>query len=209
MAIGNFAYTNHKHHVMNTKNESNTAISAEAVQTAKALSTLYFTRAGFSVVWVISLIISLKSAPAIANILFIAYPLWDAIATWFDIKANPPEASKNPQFVNLAISIVTTIAIALALQSGVPAAMMVVGAWAAITGIIQLTLGLQRRKIFGGQWPMILSGGQSILAGGAFIALAHDPAHGISSLAGYSLFGAFYFLLAAIRLSKSAKEIAS
>lgn len=194
---------------MDTNNESSAALSAQSVQTAKALRTLYFTRAGFSVIWVISLIVSLKSNPALANVLFIIYPLWDAVATWFDIKANPPEANKTPQFVNLAISILTTIAIAVALQSGVPAAMMVVGAWATITGIIQLTLGLKRRKIFGGQWPMMLSGGQSILAGGVFIAMAHDPAHGISSLAGYSLFGAFYFLLAAIRLSKNAKGIAS
>jgi hypothetical protein len=190
---------------MNTNNESSAALSAQSVQTAKALRTLYFTRVGFSVIWVIALVTSLKSNPSLANILFIIYPLWDAVATWFDIKANPPEANKTPQYVNLTISIVTTIAIALALQSGVPTAMMVIGAWAAITGIIQLTLGLKRRKIFGGQWPMIISGGQSVLAGGAFIAMAHDPKMGISSLAGYSLFGAFYFLLAAIRLSKSTK----
>ncbi|MGF7039009.1 hypothetical protein [Mucilaginibacter lappiensis] len=190
---------------MNTNNESSAALSAQSVQTAKVLRTLYFTRVGFSVVWVIALVTSLKSNPSLANALFIIYPLWDAVATWFDIKANPPEASKTPQYVNLAIGIVTTIAIALALQSGVPTAMMVIGAWAAITGIIQLILGLKRRKIFGGQWPMILSGGQSVLAGGVFIAMAHDPNHGISSLAGYSLFGAFYFLLAAIRLGKTIK----
>ncbi len=190
---------------MNTKNKSTAALSAQSMQTAKALRTLYFTRVGFSVIWVAALLTSLKSHSPIANVLFIIYPLWDAVATWFDIKANPPEADKTPQYVNLSIGIATTISIAIALQSGVPSAMIVIGAWAAVTGIIQLILGLRRRKEFGGQWPMIVSGGQSILAGGAFIALAHDPNHGISSLAGYSLFGAFYFLLAAIRLTKSAK----
>jgi len=189
---------------MNTINQSSATLSAQSVQTARALRTLYFTRVGFSVIWVIALVTSLKVNPSIANILFIIYPLWDAVATWFDIKANAPETSKTPQYVNLAISILTAIAVALALKTGVPTAMMVIGAWAAVTGIIQLILGLKRRKVFGGQWPMIISGGQSILAGGAFIALANDPKHGISSLAGYSLFGAFYFLLAAIRLSKSA-----
>jgi len=45
-----------------------------------------------------------------------------------------------------------------------------------------------------------------MLAGSAFIAMANSPTMGISSLAGYSAFGAFYFLLAAIRLSKTIKE---
>jgi hypothetical protein len=42
-----------------------------------------------------------------------------------------------------------------------------------------------------------------MLAGCAFIAMAHKPNQGISTLAGYAAFGAFYFLLAAIRLSKT------
>lgn len=190
---------------MNTNNELEAVPSSHAMQTAKALRKLYFTRAGFSVIWVIALVWFLKASPPIANLLFILYPLWDAVAIGLDIKANPPKTSKTPQYINLYISLVTTIAVALALRSGVPIAMMVIGAWAVITGMIQLILGLKRRKVFGGQWPMIISGAQSILAGGFFIAMAHDPKMGISALAGYALFGAFYFLLAAIRLSKGAK----
>lgn len=190
---------------MNANIELNAALPAQTVHTAKALRTLYFTRVGFSVIWVIALVTSLKSNSSFANVLFVMYPLWDVVATWFDIKANPPETSKTPQYVNMGIGIATAIAVALALQSGVPAAMMVMGVWAAITGIIQLILALKRRKLFGGQWPMIISGGQSAIAGVLFIAMANNPSHGISSLAGYSLFGAFYFLLAAIRLSKAAK----
>lgn len=193
---------------MNTTNLSSAALPSQTVHTAQALRKLYFTRVGFSVVWAIALMISLKAHSPFANILFIIYPLWDAVATWFDIKANPPEANKTPQHVNLAIGIIVTIAISLALQTGVPTAMIVIGAWASTTGLIQLILGLRRRKIFGGQWPMIISGGQSLLAGIVFIVMAHDPKMGINSLVGYSLFGAFYFLLSAIRLSKSAKGLA-
>lgn len=47
---------------------------------------------------------------------------------------------------------------------------------------------------------MIISGGQSMLAGVVFIVTAHKPNQGINSLAGYAAFGAFYFLLAAFRL---------
>jgi len=39
----------------------------------------------------------------------------------------------------------------------------------------------------------------------SFFLLAHSPSMGINSLAGYSAFGAFYFLLAVIRLSKTIK----
>jgi hypothetical protein len=45
-----------------------------------------------------------------------------------------------------------------------------------------------------------------MLAGVSFIAMAHSPNMGIVNLAGYSAFGAFYYLLAAIRLGKSAKQ---
>jgi len=192
---------------MNSSIESiNTTNSTITVQTARSLRRLYFTRTAFSVIWVILISVFVKTNSSIAEILFIIYPAWDVFATYLDIKANPPQVSKNPQYVNAVIGILTTIGVALALQKGVPAALIVFGAWAIITGLVQLMLGLRRRKELGGQWPMIISGGQSMLAGSAFIAMANSPTMGINSLAGYSAFGAFYFLLSAIRLSKNIKE---
>lgn len=169
--------------------------------TAKSLRNLYFLRTGFSITWAILLIVSLKSAPQIATILFIIYPVWDVFATGLDIKANPNHIVKTPQYVNIAIGILTSLGVALAVEKGVPEALMVFGVWAIVTGLIQLVLGLRRRKEMEGQWPMILSGGQSMIAGASFILLAHSPTMGINSLAGYALFGAFYFLIAAIRLN--------
>jgi len=183
---------------MSSQNQSNAT-----VDTARSLRNLYFLRAVFSIVWVILVSVFAKTNAGIASILFIIYPAWDFIATWLDIRANPPAASRTPQYLNAAISCVTTVAVAGALQTGIPEALIVFGVWAILTGLIQLILGLRRRKQLGGQWPMILSGGQSMLAGGAFIVMAHAPNQGISSLAGYAAFGAFYFLLAAIRLSKT------
>jgi len=192
---------------MNSSIESiNTTNSTITVQTARSLRRLYLTRTAFSVIWVILISVFVKTNHGIAEILFVIYPAWDVFATYLDIKANPPQVSKNPQYVNAVIGILTTIGVALALQMGVSAALIVFGAWAIVTGLVQLILGLRRRKELGGQWPMIISGGQSMLAGSAFIAMANSPTMGISSLAGYSAFGAFYFLLAAIRLSKTIKE---
>jgi hypothetical protein len=195
-----------KQHIMTSANQSNFSVSSQAVETAQSLRKLYFTRVAFSVLW-IALVVTLgKTNNNIATILFIIYPAWDAAATFFDISANPPAADKTPQYVNAGISILTTIAVIIALQSGIPVALMVFGAWAFLTGLIQLILGLRRRKHFEGQWPMIISGAQSMLAGGFIIATAHTPNQGVVSLAGYSAFGAFYFALAAIRLGKTIKN---
>jgi uncharacterized membrane protein HdeD (DUF308 family) len=146
-----------------------------------------------------------KSA-GIATILLIVYPAWDVLGTWLDIRANQDNASKVPQYANAAISIVTTLAVGIALQRGIPEALIVFGFWAILTGLIQLILGVRRRKSLGGQWPMILSGGQSVAGGISFIVLARDPSMGLTSLAGYAAFGAFYYLLAAFRLSRTANH---
>ncbi|AKD58711.1 hypothetical protein SD10_21630 [Spirosoma radiotolerans] len=178
-------------------------VSDQAAQTAKSLRKLYFLRAAFSIVWVILVLALAKTNIGIANALFIIYPAWDALATFFDIRANPPTANKMPQYVNIAISITTTVAVIIALQKGIPEALIVFGAWAFLTGLIQLILGLRRRKQLGAQWPMIISGGQSMLAGVSFVVMAHAPNQGITTLAGYAAFGAFYFLLSAFRLTKT------
>ena len=185
---------------MNLTNQVNTRVSSDAEATANSLMKLYFMRAAFSIIWVIAVSTLAKTNLAIAAILFIIYPAWDVIATYLDIKANPPGADKVPQYINVLISIAATIGVLLALQLGIIEAIIVFGIWAIATGLVQLILGLRRRKQLGGQWPMIISGGQSMLAGVVFIATAHKPNQGINSLAGYAAFGAFYFLLAAFRL---------
>jgi len=189
-----------------TSNAQSIAVpDGQSAETAASLRKLYFTRAAFSVSWVILVALLAKTSATLASILLIIYPAWDVIGTFLDIRANHKATSKTPQYVNAVISSITTVAVGLALQKGVPEALMVFGAWAIGTGLIQLILGLRRRKLLGGQWPMIISGGQSMLGGTSFILLAHDPTKGISSLAGYAAFGAFYYLLAAFRLGKTVK----
>lgn len=179
--------------------------AGQAAETAKSLRILYFVRAAFSISWVILVALLAKTSFGIAAALLIIYPAWDVVGTILDIRAQGSGTSKTPQYINAAISVITTVAVGLALQQGVPQALMVFGAWAILTGLIQLLLALRRRKLLGGQWPMIISGGQSILGGTSFILLAHDPTMGITSLAGYAAFGAFYYLLAAYRLGKTVK----
>jgi uncharacterized membrane protein HdeD (DUF308 family) len=192
-----------------TSNSQINAIDAQAVETARSLRRLYFIRVAFSVTWVILIAFFAKTSMGIASVLLIIYPAWDVVGTFLDIRANQNSPSKTPQYVNAVISAVTTGSVGIALQKGVPEALMVFGAWAIGTGVIQLVLGLRRKKFLGGQWPMIISGGQSIIGGASFILLAQDPIKGITSLAGYAAFGAFYYLLAAFRLSKTVNQVTS
>jgi uncharacterized membrane protein HdeD (DUF308 family) len=194
---------------MTATTQPNAVQATPAIETATSLRKLYIIRAAFSVTWVILVALFAKNSAGIATALLVIYPAWDVVGTFLDIRANQKNsASKMPQYINAVISIITTIAVGIALQKGVPEALIVFGIWAIGTGLIQFILGLQRRKFLGGQWPMIISGGQSILGGTSFIILAHDPTKGITSLAGYAAFGAFYYLLAAYRLYKTAKVAA-
>jgi len=189
---------------MTVNAQSHARSGSHTLETARALRKLYFTRTAFSMVWVTLVTLFAGTHTAVAAALLIIYPAWDVNGTFLDIRANRHSpASLRPQYINAAISILTTIAVGLALRIGVPEAVIVFGVWAILTGLIQLVLGISRRTLLGGQWPMIISGGQSVLGGASFIALAHDPTMGITSLAGYSAFGAFYYLLSAFRLSKT------
>ncbi|SDF91993.1 hypothetical protein SAMN04487996_113194 [Dyadobacter soli] len=185
------------------------ATHSQPVSIARSLRNLYFIRAAFSVSWVVLVVLFAKTSENIATFLLIIYPAWDVAGTLLDIRANRGSVSKLPQYVNAAISAITTVAVGIALQRGIPEALIVFGFWAILTGLIQLILGLRRRKSLGGQWPMIISGAQSVAGGGSFIALAHDPTMGITSLAGYAAFGAFYYLLSAFRLNKTASHVSA
>jgi uncharacterized membrane protein HdeD (DUF308 family) len=190
---------------MKSPDASIIAFPQEALKTAKSLRKLYFVRVAFSITWILLVVALASKNASAAAILFIIYPAWDVIATFFDIRSNPPAANKIPQYVNIAVGITTTIAVSVALQKGIAEALIVFSAWAILTGLIQLILGFRRRKQLDGQWPMIVSGGQSMLAGVSIFLKAHTPGTGVNTLAGYAAFGAFYFLLAAFRLGKTVK----
>jgi len=175
----------------------------QTIATARALRNLYFIRAGFSIGWVTLVALFANQSMVAATLLLIAYPAWDVVGTLLDIRIHRTHSSVLPHYINATISTITTIAVGIALTKGIPEVLIVFGVWAILTGLIQLVLGIKRRKVLGGQWPMILSGAQSMLGGCSFIVLAHQPTMGINSLAGYSAFGAFYYLLSAFRLSKT------
>jgi uncharacterized membrane protein HdeD (DUF308 family) len=168
------------------------------------LTHYYSARAAFSVAWVSAALTVAQHSSPIAAGLLVAYPAWDAAANFVDASRSGGLSKNRTQAINVAVSLATTLAVAVALGMSMNWVLGVFGVWAIFSGLLQLGTAARRWKTDGGQWAMILSGGQSALAGAFFIVQAGMPASpSITSITGYATFGAFYFLVSAIWLSVS------
>ncbi|MER7246992.1 hypothetical protein [Kribbella sp. NPDC000426] len=170
---------------------------------AAALRRLYFVRFAFAVVWAILLFTTKSDLGALGTVLVVLYPLFDVAAAIVDARSSRGARSVRGLYVNIAISLIATIGLAIASSSGVPAVLRVWGAWAIVAGLVQLIVALGRRSM-GGQWPMILSGGLSVLAGASFVAGASAEHPKLTNIAGYATLGGIFFLVSAIRLGRAA-----
>ncbi|MGQ5260945.1 hypothetical protein ACTWLT_09340 [Micromonospora sp. ZYX-F-536] len=180
------------------------AASPGISQTASALRRLYFTRFAFAIVWALVTIATAKEIGPLTVVLFVLYPLFDVGAAVYDLRSSRTTGSPALLYVNIAVSLITAVGVGVACASGVPAVLRVWGAWAIVAGLVQLIVGVTRRGM-GGQWPMIISGGISVLAGGSFIAAASADNPSLTNAAGYAIPGAIFFLIAAFRLGRTAK----
>ena len=167
------------------------------------LQSYYFIRAAVSICWVIAAF-SLGQNPAIAAALLLIYPAWDAAANYLDASRSGGLAKNPTQAINLAASVLATIAVLVTQQIGGGAMVLgVFGIWALASGLLQLGTAIRRWKTSGAQWVMILSGAQSALAGVFFFVQALSPAAApaISIIPGYAALGAVYFLISAVWLT--------
>jgi uncharacterized membrane protein HdeD (DUF308 family) len=181
---------------------SNTQTSRAPRGNDQWLKQYYFTRAAFSVLWVAAALTVGQHSFAVAAALLIIYPAWDAAANVVDAARSGGLAVNRSQTINVTASSVMTIAVILALTMSMNWVLGAFGLWAIFSGLLQLGTAVRRWKTSGGQWAMILSGGQSVVAGALFIFQAQMPQEpSISTVAGYAGVGAFYFLVSATWLS--------
>lgn len=165
------------------------------------LKTYYFLRASVSFIWVLAALTIGRNIPVAGMILLVTYPAWDAVANYLDARQSGGIRRNPTQMFNVFASGFVTLSIAIALTVSMHAVLGVFGVWAALAGLLQLATGVRRWKTLGAQWPMILSGAQSTLAGVLFIQRAAGPdLPGIADLAPYAAFGAFYFLVSGIAM---------
>lgn len=165
------------------------------------LRTYSYLRFAVSAAWVAAAFLLAPLSPNLTAALLVLYPAWDALANVVDAQRNGGLARNLSQLINVVVSAITTLSVAVALGQGMAAVIVVFGAWAILSGALQLITAV-RRWASGGQWAMVLSGAQSALAGGFFVVSATTmPNPGIALIAGYAAFGAVYFLVTAVWLS--------
>jgi len=168
------------------------------------LKQYYLARAAFSIVWVAAAVTLARDASAVGALLLVIYPAWDALANLVDGRRNGGLAANRTQLLNVVVSAAVALAIAASLPD-MHRVLGVFGAWAVVSGLLQLGTAVRRWKTTGAQWPMILSGAQSALAGAFFIVQAQQPAMpAITAVAGYAGVGALYFLVSAVSMQVAA-----
>lgn len=180
-----------------------TRVGTTPTSVSAALRKLYFLRFAFAAVWAVLMFTTADTLGALTATLLVIYPLFDVACAVVDIRS----AHRNGQpvralYVNIALSTLTVIGLAVAATSGIPAVLRVWGAWAVTAGVVQLIVGAVRRQL-GGQWAMIASGAVSTLAGASFFAQADKSGASLGNLAGYALLGGVFFLVSALRLGRA------
>jgi hypothetical protein len=177
---------------------------------ARSLRNLYFVRTVFQLIWAAAVLSTVLTHPCFAAILLILYPVWDVACTLYDLRTSSPTANARiSQLINAFLGSATALGIALTVFSKPAYSIAIFGAWALVAGLLQLVAGILRRKQLGGQWAMILSGAQSTAAGAAFVFGGLSGKFHTKDLGGYAIFGAIYFLIGGILLSRKLSQISA
>jgi uncharacterized membrane protein HdeD (DUF308 family) len=163
-------------------------------------------RALLALVWAAALVIAVgdhvpstnSDVPIAAAALLASYPAIDVVASLAATLGM--DASGRLLRINAAISALAVAAIgATAFGADAGATLAAFGAWAAVSGAIQLGVAIHRRRAGGRQLPMIVSGGLSTIAGISFLAASGmDDAH-LATVGGYMGLGGLLYLLWAHR----------
>ena len=160
-------------------------------------------RAVAALAWAVGLVAALggnpdaaDTVPTAAAVLLVAYPLIDVLSSAIEAR----ESRASLPIVNALISLTASVALAVAtVTADAGTTLAVFGAWAIVSGAMQLGTAAMRSRAGSRELAMIASGAISILAGLSFVAgSAQDVAH-LTSLAAYAAFGAVLYLVWAAR----------
>ncbi|MFF7889333.1 DUF308 domain-containing protein [Streptomyces sp. NPDC020794] len=184
-----------------------TSSTTTTTTTPSGLRSLYLIRVAFSLIWVALVVttsaslVSTDKPTVIAAVLLVIYPLWDVIATLLERRMAGTGSTDRFGTTNMVLGLATTAGMIIAVFSTIGTALLVFGIWALLSGAIQLVVAIRRQRTVGAQWPMVISGGLSVLAGASFAAMSASATSSLSTVAGYSAFGALWFLVSVIALS--------
>jgi len=166
---------------------------------------LFLTRGLAAIAWAVAFAAAAHSLTTTvsvgAGILLVVYPLIDVVGSLIDARTQSGSARKL-LFADGAVSAVAAVALGIAAAGSVANVLAVFGVWAAASGAAQLVTALRRRAQLGHQWPMLLAGGFSIVAGIAYIILSAGNAPRLMPLVIYTLTGGIEFVIQAWLLAR-------
>ena len=172
-----------------------------------SLLKLYLIRGLLAVAWALIFAVAHATLGAATITLLVVYPLIDAVSSLIDFRAAPGDRERRITAFNAVLSTAAAVALGVAALRGVPAALVVFGAWAVIAGAAQFVLGLRRRGTeLGKQWPMLIAGGFSFLAGISYCIQAAGDKPSLAILAIYATGGGVFFILQAGLLAWRARQ---
>jgi hypothetical protein len=171
-----------------------------------ALRRLYVIRFAFAIVWAGLLFATSGTEGPLLTPLLVIYPLFDAGAILWQLRAEGTTQRSNvTEWINVAVSTIVALALGIAATVSLSAALAIWGGWAIGSGIPQLITAIRNRRS-GGQVAQMLSGGISVLAGGAFLAQGLGGEGNIDGVGGYAILGGVFFLISAILLSLAPRK---
>jgi hypothetical protein len=172
---------------------------------APFLRRLYFVRFGFAIVWAGLLVVTASTINPLSATLLVLYPVFDMAAAVVDARSSRSAKPVPGLYVNIAISLLAAVGLAIALSSGAPRRAAGLGC---LGHLVRPRPALRRpHPPFAGRpVAMIISGAISTVAGASFILQAGQPGAGLSTLAGFATLGGIFFLVSARRPGRAAKS---
>lgn len=197
---------------MSTTDATRTAPRVSINSTENLHIQLFLTRGLIAIAWAVVFAVATKSVTtgvaAGAGVLLVLYPLIDVVGCLIDARSQHGSARQLLQ-ANAAVSAVAAVALGVAATGSVANVLAVFGVWAALSGAAQLVVALRRRALLGNQWPMLLAGGLSIIAGVAYLLLSAGDDPKLRPLAIYTATGGIEFVVQAWLLMRRRRRLAT
>jgi uncharacterized membrane protein HdeD (DUF308 family) len=135
------------------------------------------------------------------GVLLVLYPLIDVVASVTDARSQHGSA-RRLLLIDAAVSAAAAVALGVAAAGSVAGVLAVFGVWAGVTGAAQLVVARRRRALLGHQWPMLVAGGASVIAGVAYVIAAAGGNPKLGWLVFYTATGGLEFVIQAWLLAR-------
>jgi uncharacterized membrane protein HdeD (DUF308 family) len=162
---------------------------------------LFLIRGVVAIVWAAVFATASGSLTTGAKVLLVLYPVIDMVASAIDARGQRGSA-RHLLELDALISAAAAVAMGIAATGDIADVLWVFGVWAALTGAAQLVVAIRRRMIFGTQWPMLIAGGLSTVAGISFAVTATGNDPKVGPLAAYAAAGGVFFVIQAGLLAR-------